>query len=80
MNRVKPATEAHRQELQAEVSLQKQRLMSASRSGLDILKTDLSLATWLRSYPKESAALIMMGGYIAAKILRARRQKLTQAA
>jgi hypothetical protein len=65
--------ENRKTELEAELEIQKQRFLVASRRGMDALKRDLSVMNWMRAYPRQAAILIMVGGYVTAQLLRERR-------
>jgi hypothetical protein len=67
--------EARKAELEAELAIQKERFMVASRRGMDAVKTDLSIMNWLRAYPREAAILIVIGGFVASRLIRARRSQ-----
>ena len=67
-----PVTQATKVELEARLAHEKERFLAASRKGAAALKTDLSVATWIEGYPYESAMLIVMGGYVAARIFSTR--------
>lgn len=61
-------------QLEDEIEFQKERFLAASRGGIHAVKTDLSALSWMRNYPREAAILIMVGGFMAARVLRAKRQ------
>ena len=69
-----PITEKRKIELEAELEMQKKRFLSSSKKGMEALRGNLSVATWLKSYPRESAIVILLGGFVAARMIRARRK------
>jgi hypothetical protein len=73
MKYASPVSEERKAQLEAELAFQKERFLVASRRGMAAVKTDLSIVNWLRAYPKQSAILIMIGGYFAAQLIRDRR-------
>ena len=66
-------SEKRKAQLEAELAFQKERFLVASRRGMAAVKADLSIVSWMRAYPKQSAVLIMIGGYFAAQLIRDRR-------
>jgi hypothetical protein len=73
MHRVTPVSEEKKLELERELELQKERFLEASTRGLNAIRTDLSILSWMRAYPRETAILIMVGGFTVARLIQARR-------
>jgi hypothetical protein len=52
-----------KEELEAELERHKQRFLSASRRGLDALRSDVSLSKWVGKYPVQATLLAFAGGF-----------------
>jgi hypothetical protein len=54
--------EARMRELEYEMERHKARFMAASRQGVDAFRRDLSVITWVGSYPVQAAMIAFVGG------------------
>lgn len=62
MNKSSKTPEARMRELEYEMERHKARFMAASQKGIAAFRHDLSLATWVGSYPVHAAMIAFAGG------------------
>lgn len=60
--------EEQKEHLEKELNLQKQKFLQATQNATDKFQETLALENWIKEYPLPSAALMALGGFLAAQL------------